>query len=238
MANTFDLEEQEQLDQIKHFWQQYGNAITWVLILVLGAYAGWNGYQYWKVNTANKAAALYDEFDRALSAAETSRISRAFADLRERFGDTIHARHAALLVAKHHADAGRVDDAIAAIEWLSRQATDVGLQSVARLRWSALLVQKKDYDRALAALAAPFPEPFHALAADRKADILVLQGRTEQAAAEYQKALQPALTGEYRRMVEVKRSAMAAPTVASAAASTASTATSAVAASASAAASR
>ena len=32
MANQLDLEEQEQLDQIKHFWKQYGNAITWVLI--------------------------------------------------------------------------------------------------------------------------------------------------------------------------------------------------------------
>ena len=39
MAKHLDLEEQEQLDQIKHFWSKYGNAITWVLIVVLGAFA-------------------------------------------------------------------------------------------------------------------------------------------------------------------------------------------------------
>ena len=37
MASHLDLEEQEQLDQLKHFWKQYGNLITWVLVLVLGA---------------------------------------------------------------------------------------------------------------------------------------------------------------------------------------------------------
>ena len=38
MANQLDLEEQEQLDQLKHFWKQYGNAISWALIVVLGAF--------------------------------------------------------------------------------------------------------------------------------------------------------------------------------------------------------
>ena len=50
MANQLDLEEQEQLDQLKHYWSQYGNTITWALILVLGLFAGWNFYQYWPVS--------------------------------------------------------------------------------------------------------------------------------------------------------------------------------------------
>jgi predicted negative regulator of RcsB-dependent stress response len=29
MATHLDLEEQEQLDQLKSFWKQYGNLITW-----------------------------------------------------------------------------------------------------------------------------------------------------------------------------------------------------------------
>ncbi len=64
MAKQLDLEEQEQLDQIKHFWKQYGNLITWVLIAALGAYAGWNGYQYWQRSQAAQASALYDELER------------------------------------------------------------------------------------------------------------------------------------------------------------------------------
>jgi predicted negative regulator of RcsB-dependent stress response len=48
MANHLDLEEQEQLDELKAFWNRFGNLITWSLIVVLAAFAGWNGYQYWQ----------------------------------------------------------------------------------------------------------------------------------------------------------------------------------------------
>ena len=44
MASHLDLEEQEQLDQLKAFWKQYGNLVSWLLIAVLGAYAAWNGW--------------------------------------------------------------------------------------------------------------------------------------------------------------------------------------------------
>src|SRR5690606_7924847 len=48
MARQLDLEEQEQLEELKHFWSKWGNAITWFLIAVLGTYAGWNGWQFWQ----------------------------------------------------------------------------------------------------------------------------------------------------------------------------------------------
>ena len=37
MATQLDLQEQEQLDALKAFWKQYGNLITWLLILLVGA---------------------------------------------------------------------------------------------------------------------------------------------------------------------------------------------------------
>ena len=48
MATHLDLEEQEQLEDLKAFWKQYGNLITWIAIVVLAALAGWNAYQYWQ----------------------------------------------------------------------------------------------------------------------------------------------------------------------------------------------
>ena len=39
MATPLDLEEQEQLDQLKHFWAKYGNLITLTLVLALGGFA-------------------------------------------------------------------------------------------------------------------------------------------------------------------------------------------------------
>ena len=52
MATHLDLEEQEQLDQLKAFWKQYGNWLTWTLIAVLGAFAAYNGWNWWQRDQA------------------------------------------------------------------------------------------------------------------------------------------------------------------------------------------
>ena len=77
---TYDNEQQEQLEQFKHFWKQYGNLITWVLVLVLGAYAAWTGYQYWQQKRGQAAAGLYEEMDRAVTGGNAYKAAQAFAE--------------------------------------------------------------------------------------------------------------------------------------------------------------
>lgn len=208
MANHLDLEEQEQLDQLKHFWKQYGNAITWALIAVLGAFASWNFYQYWQRNQAVQAAALFDEVDRAAQSTDVARIDRVFADMKDRFSSTVYAQQSGLLVAKQYVALGKSDSALAALTWVAAQSTDTGYQSVAKLRLAAILMDAKNLDAALIQLNGTFAPSFEALVADRRGDIYVLQGNKTKAVAEYEKAYQlfDSRT-EYRRLVEVKLNA-------------------------------
>ena len=81
MATQLDLQEQEQLDALKAFWNKYGNLITWTLILVLGAYAAWNGWQYWQRDQGMKAGAMFDELERAAVAGDADKAGRVLADL-------------------------------------------------------------------------------------------------------------------------------------------------------------
>ena len=99
MAKHLDLEEQEQLAELKHFWKQYGDIITWVLIGVFGSVAAWNGYQYWQGRQASQAAVMHDEVDRAVQSGDAARLDRSLADMKERFSGTIYAEQAALLAA-------------------------------------------------------------------------------------------------------------------------------------------
>jgi predicted negative regulator of RcsB-dependent stress response len=79
MATHLDLQEQEQVDALKAFWQQYGNLITWGLVAALLVYAGITG---WHGSANNRhAGAMFGEFDRALTPA-TSKTARVFADLK------------------------------------------------------------------------------------------------------------------------------------------------------------
>lgn len=209
MANQLDLEEQEQLDDLKHFWNSYGNLITWVVIAVFGGIAAWNGWQYWQRTQGAQAAAMYDEVERAAQAGDIARVERAFADVKDRFGRTAYAQQAGLLAAKALVDKGNTEGAKAALTWVADKASDEGYQAVARLRLAAILLDAKAYDEALKQLSGDMPKAFEGLAADRRGDIYMAQGKKAEAKAEYTKAFKAMdERTDYRRLVEVKLSAL------------------------------
>jgi predicted negative regulator of RcsB-dependent stress response len=208
MASHLDLEEQEQLDQLKHFWNQYGNLISWVLIVVCGSIAAWNGWNWWQRNESLKASAVYEEVERAVLANDLARAEQAFGDARDKYGRTLYAQQAGLLVAKAAADQGKADTARAALTWVAEHPADDGYKAIASLRLAALQLDAKDYDGALKRLEGSFPAEFNGLVADRRGDIYNLQGKKDQAKAEYEKAWRALDGSEYRRLVEVKLTAL------------------------------
>ena len=211
MSQQLDLQEQEQLDALKAFWKQYGNALTWILIAVLGAYAAWNGWNYYQRRQAEQAAAMYDELDRASAAAEADKANRVFADLRERFLKAAFTAQGGLLAAKVLAEKGQLEPAQTAFAWVAENATDEDVRALARLRWSGLLLDEKKYDEALKVLEGIKSTSMEALSADRRGDILMLQGKKSEAVASYRAAWQALPESlDYRRLVEAKLTALGA----------------------------
>lgn len=209
MANQLDLEEQEQLDQLKHFWNQYGNQITWVIIAVLACVAAWNGYQWWQRSQASQASAMYDEVERVVKGGDVQKADRAFSDMKERFSSTTYTYQAGLLVAKMAFEAGKPEVSKAVLTWVGDKSGDKSYASIARLRLSGVLMEAKSYDDALAVLNVEPSEEFAALVADRKADIYLLQGKRAEAIAAYKKAFSAMdAQNDYRRLVEVKLNAL------------------------------
>ncbi len=209
MATHLDLQEQEQVDQLKAFWNQYGNLITWALILALGAFAAWNGWNWWQREQGVKASAMFDELDRASQAGDVERSARIFGDLKERYPRTAHAQQGALLAAKVQADKGQLDAALASLAWAADNGGDEGLRAVARLRAAGLLLDKQQWDAARAQLdavgSAAVAPGFAALVADRRGDLLLAQGKREEARKAYEAAYQAMDEKlDYRRLVEAK----------------------------------
>ena len=218
MATHLDLQEQEHVDALKAFWQQYGNLITWGLVAALLVYAGITGWQWWQREQATHAGAMFDEFDRALNAGDVDKTARVFADLKERYPRTAYAQQAGMLAAKAQFDKGKVDDARASLTWVIEQAVEDDYKSLARLRLAALLLDAKQYDEALKQLDAVPAGPFAALAADRRGDVLLAQGKKDDARAAYQQAYKSMDDKvEYRRLVDAKLTALGAAPAAEAA---------------------
>lgn len=216
MATPLDLQDQEQVDALRAFWKQYGNLITWVLVLVLGAFAAWNGWQMYQRKQAEQAGAIYDELDRAAQAGDADKAGRVFSDLRERHPRTAFAQQGALVAARVQAGKGQADAARATLTWAVDKAADEEARTVARLRLAGMLLDAGKQQEALAVLDAARASGFEALVADRRADVLLSMGRKDEAMAAYRSAFKempPAV--EYRRLVEAKMVALGASAPAS-----------------------
>ncbi len=211
MATQLDLQEQEQLDALKAFWKQYGNLITWLLIAVLAAYAGWNGWQMWQRDQAGKAGALFAELDRAVQAADADKATRVFNDLKDRYPRTAFAEQAGLLAAKVQFDQAKGDGAKASLNWVAENAAQDEYRTVARMRLASMLLEAKQYDEALKQLDGAKAAGFEALVADRRGDVLLAQGKAEEAKVAYQAAYKTMDAKlDYRRLIEAKLTSLAA----------------------------
>lgn len=211
MAAHLDLEEQEQLDELKHFWKRWGDLITWGLIVVLGGYAAWMGWQSYQGKQAGQAAALYDTVERAALSNDLPLLERSVTDIKDKFANTTYAQQAALLAARVYNDKDRKADAQAQLNWVIDKAGDEGYQALARLRLAAMLIEDKAYEEARKQLTAKTPQAFAPLMADRLGDLAILQAQPAEAVQQYKnawKGFEP--NAEYRRLIAVKLAALGA----------------------------
>jgi predicted negative regulator of RcsB-dependent stress response len=218
MAQPLDLQEQEQLDALKGFWKSYGNLITWALIAALAVYAGLNGWNWWQRDQSTKAAAMFDELERAAQAGDAQRAGQIFGDLKERYPRTAFAQQAGLIAARVQSEKGQADAARAALAWVADNGAENEYKAIARLRLAGVLMEAKQYDEALKQLDGTKAAEFDALIADRRGDILLAQGKAAEAQAAYAaayKSMDEKL--DYRRLVEAKLTALGAAPAASAA---------------------
>lgn len=205
MATPLDLQEQEQLDQLKAFWKRWGNLISGLAFVVLGAAAAWNGWTWWQVRQSARASLLYDDIDRAALAGDAARAGRIAQDLREGYGRTVFAAQGNLLAAKVQADKEQLEAAATTLRWVADEAGDADYRSLARLRLAGVLLDLGKADEALKALDGLEAGAFGGLAADRRGDILKAQGKAAEAVAAFQQAFGRMEAGsDYQRVVEAK----------------------------------
>ena len=215
MATHLDLEEQEQLDQLKAFWKRWGNLVTLILVAALGTVAAWNGWQWYQRDQAIKASSMYDELELAATNNDADRASLVFNDLKTRYPRTSYTQQAGLLAAKVQFDKGQLDAANTTLTWVAESAVETDYRILARLRLAGILLEQKKLDEAAKQLdeaeKGASPE-FLALVSDRRGDVLLAQNKPELAVAAYRKAWDLMGTKlEYRRLIDAKLTALAAP---------------------------
>jgi predicted negative regulator of RcsB-dependent stress response len=136
-------------------------------------------------------------------------MERAVSDIKDKFGSTVYASQSGLLLAQMLHEKDRADDAQTQLQWVVEHGSDAGYQAVARLRLSAILMDKKQNEAARQLLTAKMPNAYQALAQDRLGDLAMLEGKKSDAIGLYQSAWKAMdERAEYRRLLEIKLAAL------------------------------
>ncbi|MBU3554432.1 tetratricopeptide repeat protein [Polynucleobacter sp. UB-Piko-W3] len=211
-----DLEEQEQLDQLKAFWQKYRNLITGVLTAVLFAYAAYSGYGWWRNSQALEASKLYETMVSAIAKGDQAQSFRAADDLQKDFTRTPYAAMSSLIAARIAADTGNVAKAIDYLRWTAKNASNDGYLALGKLRLVTQLIEQgseKDFAEADQVLKETPIAGFEALWLERRGDWYLVQKKNTEAKKSYEdawKKLDQAkeFPEEARRLLKVKLDAV------------------------------
>lgn len=185
---AYDLEEQEQLDELKAWWKTYGNMLSRGLIALLVAYAA---YQAWNVYQGKQAVEASTEFQalQVLEEKDVKAIQSKAAVIMDKYASTPYAGRAALYAAKANYASNDVKSAKVQLEWAIENAKETSVSAIASLQLANILAEEKNYEAALKLLEAEHDAGFDGLFSDLKGDVLVALGKKAEAKAAYEHAL-------------------------------------------------
>jgi len=207
---ALDLEEQEQLAELKAWWNQHGTLIVAALVAAALAFSGWQGWRWYESRQAAQAGALYDTLARALQAGDAKALRDAGGSLIENYPRTLYASMGALSAARFYFDRNDLKNAKLQLEWVIDHAPSEDFRDLARLRLAAVLLDEKAYDEALKRLDEKHAAAYDAQYAALKGDVLVAKNLGLEARAAYKLALEKADSGNnaFRESVRMRLEAL------------------------------
>jgi predicted negative regulator of RcsB-dependent stress response len=205
---AYDHAEEEQLASLKAWWNQYGNLVTWLVIILLAAYAAWAGWGVYQRNQSAQAAQLYEELQKAVTAQDKEKIQRVATDMEDKFSRTAYAQMSGLTAAKSAFDSNDFKTAKAQLQWVADKGS-AEYKAVAKIRLAGILLDEKSYDEGLKVLAGDFPAEFAGVVSDRKGDIFVAQNKLDEARTAYHAALEKTdAQNPGRQLIQIKLDAI------------------------------
>ncbi|VXB37083.1 conserved hypothetical protein [Pseudomonas sp. 8AS] len=186
------MTEEEQIAQIKDWWQRNGKPLLTGGALALALVFGWNAWQSYQAKQAQSASLIYQQLlETSLTGSGTpdaGKVAELAGKLKSEHAGTHYAQYAALFVAKVAVEAGKLDDAAAELKALSDKPVDATVAELARQRLARVLAAQGKAEDALKLLEGEAAKVWQASREELKGDLLVQLGRADDAHAAYLKA--------------------------------------------------
>lgn len=173
-------DEQQELENAKYLWNNGGKWLVTALLALALAYWGKGIYDNYQTNQHLKAAN---------QAAQMKGDSNQLVQLQKDFPKSAASAQASLEMATKLFEEGKKEEAIAAYQWVLNQNSAPVFQAAAVQNLANLYLQEKRYDEAFNTLSIPVENSFQSVIDEVKGDVLVAQGKTQEAKQTYQAIL-------------------------------------------------
>ncbi len=189
--------DEEQVEQLKKWWDENGRSIVGGIVIGLVAIFGWRGWQDHLMTQRQAASDLYEQMASNLNqTAETDAQKAAEQDaealaqqLNQDYQSTAYATFSALLQARKAVENDDLDAAITHLQWALDNADSDEFRHLARLRLSRLLLDTGDKDAAMSMISNIDTGKFTSNYDELRGDILTQQGDEAAARDAYIQAL-------------------------------------------------
>ena len=192
------LEEQEQIDAIKKWWNKNWYSVVFPLLAVVLAYGGWSTWQHYKVSQAERGSKAYEAIlakvdNKAVLDSDTqSQVLAMASALAEDQRGSLYGNYASLLLAKLAMDDEDPESAAEHLQMVIDKGANEQIILVAKSRLARLHLARGTYDEALALVEGVEDSAFVSSFAEIRGDIYAEKGDRAAATQAYQQALDSA----------------------------------------------
>ncbi|AKM47006.1 Putative negative regulator of RcsB-dependent stress response, UPF0070 family [Edwardsiella anguillarum] len=194
--------ENEQVDAIRHFFQEYGKTLVVGVVIGVGALLGW---RYWvghqQANMA-QASQSYQLASEALSGGKQDGVALSAAFIKENGNN--YGVLVALQLAQYEVEKSDFAKAQAQLVWAAGQAKDENLKSLSDLRLARVQLQENQLDAALKTLDGVTAKGWQPLAQDVRGDVLLKKGDAKGAREAYSKGLAESASQSLQALLRMK----------------------------------
>jgi predicted negative regulator of RcsB-dependent stress response len=187
--------EEEQVEAIKNWWNENGKSLIVTIVVVLGGYFGWNGYQDHQRAQGEAAASIYQQLVNKATKptseqteADKTELETIAAQLKAEYPGSLYAQFGGLYLAKFAIEANNFDAAEAELKALVDAGEKGPVTYLAQVRLARVLIQQEKLDAALALVETTPEASFTAQYEETKGDVLFAKGEHAKALAAYQAA--------------------------------------------------
>ncbi|EEB80363.1 hypothetical protein GPB2148_3179 [marine gamma proteobacterium HTCC2148] len=189
--------EEEQVEALKRWWDENGRSTMVAIIVALGLGFGWQGWQKYQQDELEGASTSYQSMLQMLSEQDDEGAAAVAVDIKQNYSRSTYAQFSALHLARIAVNEGDLATAESELRWVLGRA-DKGSDSaqLAQLRLARVLASGDDAQQALTILDSTDPGAYASAYQVARGDILLSQGRSDEARQAYSSALMLASRGE------------------------------------------